>query len=193
MRICNLFIFFIIGMAFNINQLMEQDVETIHIQVDLNDVVAPIEPVWSWVGYDEPNYTYMKDGQKLLTELAEANSGPVYVRAHNWLTSGDGTPALKWGSTNAYTEDENGNPVYDWTIIDQIFDCYVERGMKPLVEIGFMPEALSSKPQPYQHSWSILRSRPVEAGCYSVKRFDLICDGYNSSNSEAALGLAALV
>jgi xylan 1,4-beta-xylosidase len=25
--------------------------------------------------------------------------------------------------------------------------------MKPLAQIGFMPEALSSKPQPYKHSW----------------------------------------
>ncbi|MBZ0258323.1 beta-xylosidase, partial [bacterium] len=154
MKIRNLFILFVVGMILNINHAMPQDESPIHIQIDLNDVAAPLDPVWSWVGYDEPNYTYMKDGQKLLTELAEANSGPVYVRAHNLLTSGDGTPALKWGSTNAYTEDENGNPVYDWTIIDQIFDCYVERGMKPLVEIGFMPEALSSKPHPYRHSWS---------------------------------------
>ncbi|MCB0851990.1 MAG: beta-xylosidase, partial [Bacteroidetes bacterium] len=41
----------------------------------------------------------------------------------------------------------------DWTIIDKIFDTYVERGMKPLVEIGFMPEALSSQPNPYRHNW----------------------------------------
>jgi len=110
-------------------------------------------PAWAWFGYDEPNYTYMKDGKKLLSELAALSPVPVYVRAHNLLTTGDGTPALKWGSTNAYTEDRNSNPVYDWTIIDRIFDTYVERGMKPFVEIGFMPEALSVKPKPYKHSW----------------------------------------
>lgn len=110
-------------------------------------------PVYAWFGHDEPNYTYMKDGRKLLSELAELSPVPVYVRTHNLLTSGDGLPALKWGSTNAYTEDENGQPVYDWTVIDKIFDTYVERGMKPLVEIGFMPEALSVKPQPYRHDW----------------------------------------
>ncbi len=110
-------------------------------------------PVWAWFGYDEPNYTYMKDGKKLLTEISELSPVPVYVRAHNLLTTGDGTPALKWGSTNAYTEDANGNPVYDWTIVDRIIDTYIQRGMRPLLEIGFMPEALSSKPQPYKHSW----------------------------------------
>jgi xylan 1,4-beta-xylosidase len=69
------------------------------------------------------------------------------------LVTGDGTPALKWGSTNAYTEDANGNPVYNWKIIDSIFDTYVQRGMKPLAQIGFMPEALSTNPQPYKHDW----------------------------------------
>jgi xylan 1,4-beta-xylosidase len=127
--------------------------ETVTIRVDAADVVGPMTPIWSWFGYDEPNYTYMKDGRKLLSELAELSPTPVYVRAHNLLTSGDGTPGLKWGSTNAYTEGPDGRPIYDWTIVDRIFDTYVERKMKPLVEIGFMPEALSTKPQPYRHDW----------------------------------------
>jgi len=123
------------------------------ISVDLKKELGEMKPVWSWFGYDEPNYTYMKDGKKLLTELSELSPVPVYVRTHNLLTSGDGTPALKWGSSNAYTQDVNGNPVYDWKIIDRIFDTYIERGMKPLAEMGFMPEALSSKPEPYRHYW----------------------------------------
>ncbi len=123
------------------------------IEVNFDREIAPMKPVWAWFGYDEPNYTYMKDGQKLLSEISKLSPVPVYVRAHNLLTSGDGTPALKWGSTNAYTEDANGKPVYNWKIVDQIFDAYVRRGMKPLAQIGFMPEALSIKPQPYQHKW----------------------------------------
>ncbi|MBO9672442.1 MAG: beta-xylosidase [Sphingobacteriaceae bacterium] len=124
-----------------------------NIEVNFDKNIAPMKPIWAWFGYDEPNYTYMKDGQKLLTEISKLSPVPVYVRAHNLLTSGDGTPALKWGSTNAYTEDAQGNPVYNWTIVDQIFDTYIKRGMKPLAQIGFMPEALSTKPFPYQHKW----------------------------------------
>jgi xylan 1,4-beta-xylosidase len=123
------------------------------IRVDTRERIGPLTPIWAWFGYDEPNYTYMENGRELLSELAEASPVPVYVRVHNLLTSGDGTPSLKWGSTNAYTEDGDGRPVYDWTIVDRIFDTYVERGMKPLVEIGFMPEALSSHDGPYRHHW----------------------------------------
>ena len=47
----------------------------------------------------------MKDGKKLLSELAALSPVTVHVRAHNLLTTGDGEAALKWGSTNAYTED----------------------------------------------------------------------------------------
>ena len=123
------------------------------IEVDLSKEKGVAKPIWAWFGYDEPNYTYMKDGKKLLTELAQATKVPVYVRAHSLLVTGDGEAALKWGSTNAYTEDKDGNPVYNWTIVDKIFDTYIERGMKPLAQIGFMPEALSTKPQPYRHYW----------------------------------------
>ena len=110
-------------------------------------------PIWAWFGYDEPNYTYMKDGKKLLSELAQLSKVPVYVRAHSMLVTGDGTAALKWGSTNAYTEDAQGKPIYDWTIVDKIFDTYIQRGMKPIAQVGFMPEALSTRPQPYRHHW----------------------------------------
>lgn len=123
------------------------------ITVNFDKKISEMKPIWAWFGYDEPNYTYMKDGQKLLTDISKLSPVPVYVRAHNLLTSGDGTPALKWGSTNVYTEDKKGNPVYNWTIVDRIFDTYIKRGMKPLAQIGFMPEALSTKPQPYQHKW----------------------------------------
>lgn len=123
------------------------------IKVDLAKEIAPMKPVWAWFGYDEPNYTYMKDGKKLLSEIAALSPVPVYVRAHSLLVSGDGVAALKWGSTNAYTEDANGNPIYNWKIVDSIFDTYVSRGMKPLAQIGFMPEALSTHPTPYRHYW----------------------------------------
>ncbi len=105
-----------------------------------------MRPIWAWFGYDEPNYTYMKDGKKLLSEIAELSPFPVYVRTHSLMVSGDGKAALKWGSTNMYTEDLPGNPIYSWTIVDSIFDTYVARGMKPLAQIGFMPEALSTSP-----------------------------------------------
>ena len=138
---------------FIISLVLNGQTDSVSIRVDLKKGKGPMTPVWAWFGYDEPNYTYMKDGKKLLSEIAALSPVPVYVRSHNLMTSGDGTPALKWGSTNMYTEDKDGKPVYDWTIIDKIFDTYIERKMRPLAEIGFMPEALSINPEPYRHNW----------------------------------------
>src|SRR6266581_6470093 len=66
------------------------------ITVDLKNETGVMYPFWAWFGHDEPNYTYMKDGRKLLTELASLNQAPVYVRVHSLLVTGDGKAALKW-------------------------------------------------------------------------------------------------
>lgn len=123
------------------------------INVDLAKPIGDMYPMWAWFGADEPNYAYMRDGKKLLSELSAMSPVPVYFRAHNLLTSGHDTMNLKWGSTNVYTEDANGKPIYDFTILDKIFDTYLQRGIKPLAQFSFMPEALSTNPQPYEHHW----------------------------------------
>ncbi len=125
----------------------------VSIQVDASRPVGELKPIWRFFGADEPNYATMPDGKKLLGELGELHPKQVYFRAHNLLCTGDGTPALKWGSTNIYTEDAEGNPIYDFTIVDEIFDAYLARGVRPFVQLGFMPKAMSTHPEPYQHSW----------------------------------------
>ncbi len=125
----------------------------VSVEVDAGQSIGDMKPIWRFFGADEPNYATMKDGNALLAELGSLRPRQVYFRAHNMLCTGDGTPSLKWGSTNIYTEDANGKPVYEWTIVDRIFDAYLARGVRPLVEFGFMPQALSTHPEPYRHEW----------------------------------------
>src|SRR6202034_3147482 len=98
---------------------------------------------------------------------------PVYVRVHNLLTTGDGSASLKWGSTNVYTEDAAGHAVYSWEILDHIFDTFDAEGITPLVEIGFMPEALSTHPEPYRHSFPNTSVQEIYTGwAYPPKDYD---------------------
>ena len=127
--------------------------EAVVIRVDAGRKMGAMKPIYAFFGYDEPNYTYTTKGKKLIGELASLTEAPVNIRTHFLLATGDGTPGLKWGSTNAYTEDTSAKPVYDWTIADRIFDTYLQAHAKPFVEIGFMPKALSSQPEPYQPTW----------------------------------------
>lgn len=132
------------------------------IEVNAAEPAGPWKPIWRFFGADEPNYAYMKNGRKLLSELGQLGGPQVYFRAHHLLTSGDGSYALKWGSTSAYKEDAGGKAIYDWTINDRIFDTYLERGLKPYVQIGFMPEALSIHPQNYPRNPPV--NERVDAG-----------------------------
>src|SRR5258706_2160379 len=129
--------YFILSILLLFVKLMPAQDSAVIIETNLLKQEGKLQPIWAYFGYDEPNYTYMKDGKKLLKEIAAFNQVPVYTRTHNLLTSGDGNAALKWGSTNVYTEDKNGKPVYYWNIVDSIFDTYINNGMKPIAEIGF--------------------------------------------------------
>jgi xylan 1,4-beta-xylosidase len=128
--------------------------QNVAIRVDAAQSQGAFKPIYNYFGYDEPNYTYTTLGKKLVGELAGVGAPTTYIRTHFMLATGDGTPGFKFGSTNAYTEDASGKPVYDWTITDRIFDTYLQAGAKPFVEVGFMPKALSTKPEPYTPAWT---------------------------------------
>jgi len=122
----------------------------VSLTVDLGHKTGFYKPIYAWFGYDEANFTTGRDGKKLLRELRDLSPVPVYIRAHHLLTSGDGTPELKWSSTNVYREDASGKPIYDFAILDGIFDEYKAAGVVPMVELGFMPKDLTSGTNEYQ-------------------------------------------
>lgn len=109
------------------------------IRVDAGHWLGELPHNWNYIGYDEINYTYVPEGQELLAKFRALQEKPYYVRAHHLLCTGNGHGFYKWGSTNAYVEDETGNPIYNWTIVDRVFDTILHYGCKPFVEIGFMP------------------------------------------------------
>lgn len=126
----------------------------VRVDVDATHPVGSLPPIWRFFGADEPNYGTQPEGEKLLLELGSLRPGQVYFRAHNFLTTGDGTPDFKWGSTNIYTEKDH-EPVYDFTIVDHIIDTYLARGVHPYLEIGFMPQAMTAAGAdvPYRRPW----------------------------------------
>src|SRR3954465_1336815 len=116
----------------------------VQIAANLDEAIAPYKPIYAWFGYDEANYTTMQHGKKLLRELHDLAPVPVYIRAHHLLTSGNGQAELKFSSTNVYRQDASGKPIYDFSILDSIFDEYQAAGVRPMVEFGFMPKDLAA-------------------------------------------------
>jgi xylan 1,4-beta-xylosidase len=118
--------------------------DVVRIEVNLARPVGSYKPITNWFGYDESNYTTMPYGEQLLSELHALSAAQVTIRTHHLLTSGNGVPELKWSSSNVFRIDENGKPVYDFTITDQTFDEFQRAGVRPMVELGFMPKDLAA-------------------------------------------------
>ena len=114
----------------------------VRIAVDAGKQLGALPHVWNYIGYDECNYTYTPEGQELLAKFGSMQEKPYYVRTHYILCTGNAHGTYKWGSSNVYIEDDDGNPIYDFTIIDLIFDGIVKNGLKPFVELAFMPQDL---------------------------------------------------
>jgi xylan 1,4-beta-xylosidase len=121
----------------------------VQVSVDLARSEGPFVQTTNWFGYDEANYTTMANGRALLKDLHDAYAVSVHIRAHHLFTSGDGTPGMKWSSTGVFKLGPDGKPVYDFKIVDAIFDAYKQAGVTPTVELGFMPQDLSVRPEPY--------------------------------------------
>jgi xylan 1,4-beta-xylosidase len=67
----------------------------------------PVEPVLHFFGADERSDASRKDGRTILAMMGQPSPERVYFRPPNRLSSGDGTPALKEGSTSAPREGAN--------------------------------------------------------------------------------------
>jgi xylan 1,4-beta-xylosidase len=135
----------------------------VSIKVDLAKPVGSYKPISSWFGYDESNFTTMKYGTQLLGELHDLSPAPVYIRTHHLLTSGSGVPELKWSSSNVFSLDNDGKPVYDFTITDQTFDAFRRAGVRPMVELGFMPRDLAAA-VPGINKYQLHYPRPTMGG-----------------------------
>lgn len=114
------------------------------VTVDASRWEGSLPHNWTYIGYDEINYTHTPEGEDVFKKFMDFAENPYYIRAHHLLCTGNCHGTYKWGSTNVYTEDESGKPIYNWQIIDRIFDAYLRYNLKPFVELGFMPQDLSS-------------------------------------------------
>lgn len=73
------------------------------------------------------------------------------------------------GSTNIYSEDNDGNPIFNFEIIDKIYDNYVEQNCKPIIELDFMPFDLVSDSKEILSDWTM--GRDVGREVYELEKW----------------------
>jgi xylan 1,4-beta-xylosidase len=106
------------------------------VEADLAQVRGPMSRTYNFcVGAGRANEGLRADWQRQLRR-AHAECGFRYIRFHGLFCDDMGV----------YQEDRHG-PVYNWQYVDELLDFLEGIGMKPFVELGFMPGALASGPQ----------------------------------------------
>jgi xylan 1,4-beta-xylosidase len=104
------------------------------ISVDLNKVKGPFNKMFKeCIGAGRANEGLRADWQQQLA-IAKKECDFNYIRMHGLLTDDMGV----------YKEDPKGNPEYNFHYVDLLYDYILSQGMKPFVELGFMPTALAS-------------------------------------------------
>jgi xylan 1,4-beta-xylosidase len=104
------------------------------ITADVGVEKGPLNQMFNLcVGAGRANEGLRADWQRQL-EYVHRECGFRYLRFHGLLCDDMGV----------YSEDKNGKPIYNWQYIDELFDSILSIGVKPFVEIGFMPSALAS-------------------------------------------------
>ncbi|HEX7958429.1 MAG TPA: glycosyl hydrolase family 39 [Terriglobales bacterium] len=106
------------------------------IPVNLHAQTTPFPHFWEQMfGSGRAVLALREDYRKDLDEV-HGITGFQYVRFHGIFDDDNGV----------YEEDSQGNPVYNFSYVDQIYDGLLQRGVKPFVEIGFMPKKLAASP-----------------------------------------------
>ena len=107
------------------------------IEADLSKPRGALNRMYNFcVGAGRANEGLRADWQRQLRR-ARTECGFRYIRFHGLFCDDMGV----------YQEDKQGRPVYNWQYVDELFDFLTSIGMKPFVELGFMPGALASGPQ----------------------------------------------
>ena len=138
---------------FGMSSWSQETSQTVQIDVHANRSDGPLAPIWTYFGYDEPNYSYAPNGRKLLAELSALSPTPVYVRVHNLLTLGDGSSSLKWGSTNVYTEDAAGNPFTAGPFSTRFSMRFMQQASSPWSKSVSCPKLSRPIHNPYRHNF----------------------------------------
>lgn len=107
------------------------------IKVDYQKVKGPLNTMFKeCIGAGRANEGLRADWQQQLAEVRK-DCGFKYIRMHGLLTDDMGF----------YHIDSKGKPEYNYQYIDVLYDYIVSLGMKPFVELGFMPNSLASAHQ----------------------------------------------
>ncbi len=105
------------------------------VAIDAHAAATPFPHYWEQMfGSGRANLA-MRASYRSDVRQVKQITGFRYVRFH----------AIFHDENGVYSEDAQGNPIYNWSYVDQIYDGLLAEGVRPFVEISFMPKALAAR------------------------------------------------
>ncbi len=101
--------------------------------IDVNAPARPFPHFWEHVFGSGRAILTLREGYRSDLREVKAVTGLRYVRFHNILHD----------EVGVYDEDEQGHALYNFSYVDQIYDGLLKNGVRPFVEISFMPKKLA--------------------------------------------------
>ena len=144
--------------------LLAQSSAPERITLDTAAQGTPFPHVWEQMfGSGRAVLALRDDYRRDLHTVREA-TGFSYIRFHGIFDDDMGV----------YDEDANGNAVYNWSYVDQVYDGLLAEGVRPFVEFGFMPKKLASNPNDVQFFWN----RPNVTAPKSYPKWDALITAF---------------
>ncbi|MGB3382231.1 MAG: glycosyl hydrolase family 39 [Rhodanobacter sp.] len=146
MRLPAAFRHFLLGLcasALLVGSALAATPATVQIRVDAQAAGTPFPHFWETMfGSGRASLSLRDDYRKDLDAVREA-TGLSYIRFHGIFDHDVGM----------VNRDPDGSIRYNFSYIDQIYDGLLEHGVKPFIELGFMPPELTSDPNELQEFW----------------------------------------
>ncbi len=124
------------------------------IQVSEQETGRPFPHYWEQVFGSGRAILSLRESYRRDLRTIKSVTAIQFVRFH----------AIFHDETGVYDEDSQGRPVYNWSYVDQIYDGMLENGVRPFVEMSFMPRKLAASLEPHTFWYKPLPSPPKDYG-----------------------------
>jgi xylan 1,4-beta-xylosidase len=135
-----------------------QRVSTERVSIDAQASTTPFPHFWEQIFGSGHAILSLREAYRQDIRSVHQVADFRYVRFHGILDD----------EVGVYTEDEHGNLVYNFSYVDQIYDGLLQNGVRPVVEISFMPKKLAANPDNLHTFWY----KPNVSPPRSMERWD---------------------
>jgi len=151
LAVCALLLAWMSGMGVQVStaQNQAQSGSEITVQVISTRVVGKMNPkLWANIGYDPMYATTVAEEALPLWRLFRETGAFRYIRMHNLFSDGFAQWSLRmekpiYCGNRIYSVDSRGKPQYNFWHLDEVLDILLSAGLKPILEMDFMPDDLT--------------------------------------------------